>query len=63
MIKLLCQSALTNIWNSLFVKAFLLKIAKNVPIKSTIRKIGELNQYSEGEIWRNLGNLEAFGIW
>ena len=63
MIKLLCQSALTNIWNSLFVKAFLLKIAKSVPIKSTVRKIGELNQYSEGEIWRNLGNLEAFGIW
>lgn len=41
-----------------FVKAFLLKIAKG-----TLRKIGELNQYSEGEIWRNLGNLEAFGIW
>ncbi len=48
---------------NLFVKAFLLKIAKRVPIKSTLRKIGELNQYSEGEIWRNLRNLEAFGIW
>ena len=63
MIKLLCQSALTNIWKSLFVKAFLLKIAKRVPIKGMLRKIGKLNQYSEGEIWRNLGSLEAFGIW
>ncbi len=48
---------------SLFVKAFLLRIAKRVPIKSTLRKIGELNQYSGGEIWWKLGNLEAFGIW